>query len=82
MINIRKLAAVDMAWLGARVIIVEYFFGVIFPFLLGFLSVRAGLFGPVLIGWEAGLGIWLITIAMNYIPLLIYAVLIAKAGTV
>jgi hypothetical protein len=82
MIYIRKLAAVDMAWLGARVIIIEYIFGVVLPFILGLLSVRAGLAASVLVRWEVALGIWLITIAMNYIPLLIYAVLIAKAGTV
>jgi hypothetical protein len=81
MINIRKLAAVDMAWLGTRIIVAEYAVGVVIPFVLGLISIRSGFFGPVLSGWEAALGIWLVTIAANYIPLFIYAVLIAKAGT-
>ena len=82
MINIRKLAAVDMAWLGTRVIVVEYALGVILPFILGFLSLRSGLRDPNISNWQTILGIWLVTIAANYIPLFIYAVLIAKAGTV
>ncbi len=82
MINIRKLAAVDMAWLGARIIIVEYALGIILPFILGLLSIRAGLFGLNQSGWEAVLGIWLISIAANYVPLFIYSVLIARGGTV
>jgi len=79
MINIRKLAALDMAWLGTRAIVAEYALGVILPLVLGLLSLRSGLRDAS--AWETGLGIWLITIAANYVPLFIYAVLIAKAGT-
>ena len=82
MIKIRKLAAVDMAWLGTRVILTEYAIGVILPFILGLLSIRSGFFGPTPSAWEFVLGIWLVGIAANYVPLFIYAVLIAKAGTV
>jgi hypothetical protein len=45
MINIRKLAAIDMAWLGTRVIVAEYTLGVILPLILGLLSIRSGLLG-------------------------------------
>ena len=79
MINIRKLAALDMAWLGTRAIVAEYALGVILPLILGLLSLRSGLRDAS--AWETDLGIWLITIAANYVPLFIYAVLIAKAGT-
>ena len=82
MIKIRKLAAVDMAWLGTRVILTEYAIGVILPFILGLLSIRSGFFGPTPSAWESVLGIWLVGIAANYVPLFIYAVMIAKAGTV
>jgi hypothetical protein len=82
MINIRKLAAVDMLWLGTRIIVTEYAVGIVLPLILGFLSVRASLLGLVIIGWEAALGFWLVTIAANYIPLFIYAVVIARGGTV
>jgi hypothetical protein len=95
MINIRKLAAVDMAGLGTRVIVVEYALGILLPLILGVISIRSGLKGPA--GWQAVSGFWLavshrravavrgtngVAIACNYIPLFIYAVLIAKAGTV
>jgi hypothetical protein len=81
MINIRKLAAIDMAWLGTRVIVAEYTLGVILPLILGLLSIRSGLLGSHLVGWAGVLGFWLVSIAVNYMPLLIYAMLIAKAGT-
>src|SRR5262245_56822059 len=81
MINIRKLAAVDMAWLGPRIIVTEYALGVVLPFILVVLSIRSGFFSPVQSAWEGILGIWLVSIAVNYIPLFIYAVLIARAGT-
>ena len=82
MINIRKLVAVDMAWLGTRVIVAEYALGVVLPLALGLISIRSGLLGAVLVSWETALGVWLVSIAANYIPLFIYAVLIARGGTV
>jgi hypothetical protein len=82
MINIRKLAAVDMVWLGTRVILAEYFLGIVFPLILGWISIRAGLSKPVPIVWETALGFWLVSIGVNYIPLFTYAVLLSRAGTV
>src|SRR5262245_29078116 len=81
MINVRKLAAVDMASLGTRVIVAAYALGSGFRRILGLLSIRSGVFGSAVVGWETFLGVWLVTIAVNYIPLLYYAVLIAKGGT-
>jgi hypothetical protein len=82
MINIRKLAAVDMAWLGAKIIIPEYVLGILGPFVLGVISIRSGLSIQTPISWVTVLGIWLVSIGVNYIPLFIYAVIIARAGTV
>lgn len=82
MIKIRKLVAVDMAWLGARLTLAEYALGIVLPLALGILSVRAGRFSAARWGWETILGLWLIGIAANYIPLFVYAVWIARAGTV
>lgn len=82
MISIRKLAAVDMAWLGARVILAEYALGIVLPLALGALSLRSGLSSEARVGWQVVMGVWLVGIAANYIPLFIYAVLIARAGTV
>ena len=71
-----------MVWLGARVILVEYSLGIVLPLLLGLISIRSGLFGPVHSDWQTVMGCWLVSIAANYIPLFIYAVLIARGGTV
>lgn len=72
-IEIRKLAAVDMAWLGWRIIIPEYLFGILLPFALGFLSIHRG---------QILMGIWLVTIAINYIPLFIYAVNLKQTNSI
>jgi hypothetical protein len=75
MIQIRKLVAVDTAWLGARFIVAEYALGIVLPLALGSLSLR----GPF--GWPTLMGVWLVGIAANYIPMLLYAVSLARAGT-
>jgi hypothetical protein len=82
MIDVRKLAAVDMVWLGTRVVVAEYALGIVLPLVLGVISIRVGLFGIVQVGWQTALGFYLVSIAANYIPLFIYAVLIAKGGSV
>ncbi len=81
MINIRKLAAVDMTLNGTRFIIAEFAIGSVLPLTLGFFSIRAGRLGTVQADWEIARGSWLIGIAINYIPLFIYAILIARSGT-
>jgi len=80
LVDVRKLAAVDMAWLGVRVILAEYAFGVLLPLALGALSLRSGLRGTS--GAELLLGVWLLAIAANYVPLFLYALAIARAGSV
>jgi hypothetical protein len=82
LINVRKLAAVDMAWLGSRVIVAEYALGVLLPLALGILSVGRGLGEPEPVNRQVVFGIWLVTIAANYVPLFLYALAIACAGTV
>ena len=71
-----------MAWLGAPVIIGEYALGIALPLVLGFLSLRSGLSATGQLSWETVLGLELLGIAANYIPLFFYAVVIARAGTV
>ena len=83
MIEVRKLAAVDMAWLGGRIVLAEYALGIVLPVALGLLSLRAGLTQrPDPSVWQVALGIWLVTIAANYVPLFLYALAILRAGTV
>src|SRR5262245_60787598 len=82
LIEIRKLAAVDMAWLGPRVVVAEYALGGILSLALGALTLRSTLSSPQPLAWRTFLGIWLVTVAANYVPLLLHAVSSFKAGTV
>jgi hypothetical protein len=82
MISIRRLAAVDMAWLGTKIILAEYALGILLPLILGLISIRSGFSGPVFSTWEAASGLWLVSIAANYIALFIYALLLARDETV
>ena len=83
LIDIRKLAAVDMVWLGTRIVLAEYGAGIVLPLILGLWSVRQGLAqSPGQTTWSELMGLGLIGIAMNYVPLFLYACAIAKAGRV
>ena len=82
MINLRKLVALDMLLHGKRFIFGELAIGVLLPLILGLSFLRGGLFGQVQPVWETILGFWLVGIAVNYIPLFVYAVLIARSGTI
>ena len=83
LIEVRKLAALDMALLGTRLVLAEYALGVVLPAALGtlFLGLRLARHAE-LYHWLVLGGIWLLTIAANYVPLFLYAVVLARAGTV
>jgi len=71
-INVRKLVALDITLHGPRFIMVE--FGVGTPAILavgGYLAATGQLV----------LGVYLLLTGINYIPLLIYVVLIVRGGT-
>ena len=82
MINLRKLVALDMVLHGKSFIIAEFAFGVLLPLILGLFSFRGTLFEPFPTTVQTALGLWLLGIGVNYVPLFIYAVLIARGGTV
>jgi len=82
LIEIRKLAAVDMAWLGPKVIVAEYALGIILPLALGVFTLHSTFSSSRWLNWQSIFGIWLISIAANYLPLFLYALSIARAGTV
>ncbi len=48
--------------------LLEYALGIILPFSLGLISIRAGLIGPVPSAWQVAFGFWLASIGVNYIP--------------
>ena len=80
MINVRKLAAIDLHFLGPRIILAEFGLGVPIMLALGILSLRVGLFRTHAL-WQVVLGIYLLLLAVNYIPMLWCAIDIARHGT-
>jgi hypothetical protein len=73
MINPRKLAAIDIVFLGSKLIIAEFAAGVLLSVALGaFVLFRAHSF------CQFALGIYLITLGINYVPMLVYAVTITR----
>ena len=75
-IDIRTLAALDIAFLGPRLILIEFAAGVLLPIALGALTLaRAGSLNGTLFG------VYLMTLGINYVPLLLYAISIVRAGS-
>ena len=73
MINLRRLAAIDTVFLGYKFVLAEYAVGVFFSAALGlFVLFRAHSF------WQIVLGIYLICLGINYIPMLAYTLSIAN----
>lgn len=75
MIDPRKLAAVDVAFLGSKVILTEFTIGILGPILLGILTLRKSHSGGGMI-----FGVYLLLIGINYIPMLIHAISVVKNG--
>jgi hypothetical protein len=72
-IDFRKLAAVDIAFLGSRLILVEFSIGVFGSLGLGLLTLlRSHSVGGIAIGS------YLLFIGINYMPLLVYAIRIVR----
>lgn len=81
-LDVRKLVALDMVFHGKRFIVTEFAGGVILCGALGLLSIVAG-FRLLSHGltWQLLLGIVLLWIALNYLPLFVHAVDLARSGT-
>ena len=76
MIEIRKLAAIDLAFLGSKIIIPEFLLGVIGPAALGiFIALRSHT--PT----QQLLAAYFLSLSLNYVPLLFYAIRIGRSGT-
>jgi hypothetical protein len=75
-IDIRRLAAVDIAFLGSRFILVEFSIGAFGSLSLGVLTlVRTHSLGGTVFG------AYLLCIGVNYLPLLVHAIDLARHGT-
>jgi hypothetical protein len=62
-LDVRMLVYADMAWLGSRIILIEFGAGVLACGGFGLLALAGG-------GWFAFVGAWLVCISLNYVPLL------------
>lgn len=81
-ITVRKLAALDLVFHGPRFVVIEFAGAVVLAGGLAILSLRSGLTSPNHpVVWEIALGAYLSSVAVNYIPLLIYTVALAQSGT-
>lgn len=81
-VNVRRLAALDMALHGPRLILIEFAVGVVGCAVLGIFSVALGV--RLLargLTWQLFLGIALLWVALNYVPLLLHAIDIVRRGS-
>lgn len=73
-LNITRLAELDMAWHGPRFIVWEFGLGVVGPAALGALSLRYTFAHHLsVVSWPGLLGLELLAIGLNYVPLLVQA---------
>jgi hypothetical protein len=72
-INVRKLAALDIAFLGPKLILAEFSLGIFLSAAIGLLTLKRSHSG-----WQILLGGYLLTLAVNYVPLLLYAIAIVR----
>ena len=79
MIDVRKLAAIDLHFLGPRIILAEFGLGVPIMLALGILSLRVGLLRTHAL-WQIVLGVYLLLLAVNYIPILWCAIDLTRHG--
>ena len=75
MFNARKLAAIDLIFLGPKVIIAEFSAGVFLSSVLGIFVLVRGHHSLA----QIVLGLYLISLSINYVPLLNYAIRISRA---
>ncbi len=73
-IDPRKLAAIDIAFLGCKLTITEFAAAVFLCPALGVFVLYRGHSS-----WQIALGLYLISLGMNYVPMLFYAVAITRS---
>lgn len=79
LLDVRRLAALDMAIHGPRLILIEFAAGVVGCAVLGALAFAHGIqLLPRGMAWQLVLGVVLLGMATNYVPLLLHAIDIAS----
>jgi hypothetical protein len=76
MIEIRRLAALDLTFLGPKIILPEFALGVLGPPALGVLTLLKSRSTPWML-----FGAYLVALGANYVPLLLHAISITRRGT-
>jgi hypothetical protein len=79
MIQVHKLVAVELTFLGPKIVFAEYGFAVVVSAAIGLLSLRTGLFHTHAV-WQILLGIYLLFLALTYAVLLSCAISMARRG--
>ena len=80
MLNVRKLAAIDLEFLGARFILAEFGIGVAGPVALGIFTLRAGVYRFHSLRMIL-FGVYLLAVGINYVPLLWHAIDMVHGGS-
>lgn len=81
-INIRKLVVLDIVFHGPKLILAEFAFGMILLGALGLALTYAGfVIGHFRVPWVALLGCYMLLLAINYVPLFVYALRIVRGGS-
>jgi hypothetical protein len=78
-IRVRKLVAVELVFLGPKIVFAEYGFAVVVGVAVGILSLRAGFLQTHAL-WQILLGVYLLFLALTYTVLLGYAIAMARRG--
>jgi hypothetical protein len=78
-VNVRRLAAIDLLFLGPRFILLEFGIGAFGSLFLGVLSAWQGThrFHSV---WMLLFGVYLFFVGINYVPLFLHAIDISRKG--
>lgn len=80
MLNVRKLAAIDLRFLGAKIILAEFGVGVVGSAAVGAATLRAGIerfHSPAMVIF----GVYLLLLGVNYVPLLLHAISMVRDGS-
>jgi hypothetical protein len=80
MIQVRKLVAVELVFLGPKIVFAEYGFAVVVGAAIGILSLRVGLLRTHAL-WQELLGVYLILLSLTYAVLLALAIAMVRRGT-
>ena len=79
-VNVRKLAAIDLLFLGLKLILDEFGIGVVGSLALGAFSAWQGTH-RFHSEWMVLFGVYLICIGINYVPLFVHAIDISRQGS-